>query len=485
MVGLSALLHAASVQQLNRIFLASCFLSLAALPSRDARAIQPNIVYILCDDLGYGDVQCLNPQGKIPTPHMDRLAAGGMIFTDAHSSSAVCTPSRYSILTGRYNWRSAMKRGVLNGFSPRLIEANRLTVAAFLKEQGYATACLGKWHLGMNWPQNNRSAPGSSTNPKQIDYFQPIQGGPTSAGFDYYFGISASLDMAPFVFIENDRVTEIPTVEKEWVRKGPAAKSFEAIDVLPALSSKAADFIADHGAGAKQGKPFFLYLPLNSPHTPILPTKEWQGKSGLNPYADFVMQTDATVGAVLDALEQQGIAANTLVILTSDNGCSPSADYPTLLARGHNPSYRFRGTKSDIWDGGHRIPFLVRWPVRVKAGTTSDQLVCLSDLFATCADILGKKLPDNVAEDSVSILPALLNHAHKPLREAIVHSSINGSFSIRQGRWKLELCPDSGGWSDPKPGSPEALKLPLVQLYDLSCDIGETNNVQAEHPEVV
>jgi arylsulfatase A-like enzyme len=416
---------------------------------------------------------------------MDRLAAGGMTFTDAHSSAAVCTPSRYSILTGRYNWRSAMKRGVLNGFSPRLIETNRMTVAAFLKAQGYATACIGKWHLGMNWPQNDRSAPGNSANPKKIDYSQPIQGGPTTAGFDYYFGISASLDMAPFVFIENDRVTEIPTVEKEWVRKGPAAKTFEAIDVLPALNRKAVDYIANHGAGAKQGKPFFLYLPLASPHTPILPTKEWQGKSGLNAYADFVMQTDATVGAVLEALEQQGIAANTLVILTSDNGCSPEANFPELLKKGHHPSYHFRGTKADIFDGGHRIPFLVRWPARVKAGTTSDQLVCLSDLFATCADILRKKLPDNVAEDSVSIFPALLGRSKQTLREALVHHSINGSFSIRQSQWKLELCPDSGGWSDPKPGSPEAQKLPPVQLYDLKEDIGEENNVQAQHPDVV
>jgi arylsulfatase A-like enzyme len=360
-----------------------------------------------------------------------------------------------------------------------------VTVAAFLKEQGYATACLGKWHLGMNWPQNDGRALGSSANPKKIDYTQPIQGGPITLGFDYFFGISASLDMAPFVFIENDHVTEIPTVEKEWVRKGPAAVSFEAEKVLPILTDKAVSYIARHAADAKLGKPFFLYLPLASPHTPIVPTKEWQGKSGLNAYADFVMQTDATVGAVLDALEQQGLADNTLVIFTSDNGCSPSADFPVLLEKGHNPSYHFRGTKADIFDGGHRIPFLVRWPARVKGGTSSDQLICQTDLFATCADILGKKLPDNTAEDSVSFLPALEGRAKKPLREAVVHHSINGSFSIRQGQWKLELCPDSGGWSHPQPGSALAATLPTVQLYDLSRDIGETNNVQARHPEVV
>jgi arylsulfatase A-like enzyme len=485
MVGSGALFHAAFVPQLNRLILAGCLLLLATLSAGAARMTRPNVVYILCDDLGYGDVRCLNPQGKIPTPHMDRLAAGGMIFTDAHSSSAVCTPSRYSLLTGRYNWRSAMKRGVLNGFSPRLIETNRVTVAAFLKDQGYATACLGKWHLGMNWPQNDGSAPGSSANPTKIDYTKPIHGGPTTAGFDYYYGISASLDMAPFVFIENDRVTEVPTVEKEWVRTGPAAQSFEAIDVLPVLTRKAVDYIAERAPAAMQGKPFFLYLPLSSPHTPILPTKEWRGKSGLNAYADFVMQTDATVGAVLDALEEQGLAANTLVIVTSDNGCSPEAKFHELVAKGHNPSHVFRGHKADIFEGGHRVPFLVRWPARVKAGTTSDQLICQTDFFATCAAILGKELPDQVAEDSVSFLPALAGRATRPLREAVVHHSINGSFSIRQGQWKLELCPDSGGWSDPRPGSAAAATLPTVQLYDLSRDIGETNNVSAQQPRVV
>ncbi len=450
-----------------------------------AAAVKPNIVYILCDDLGYGDVRCLNPQGKIATPNMDRLGTAGMIFTDAHSSSSVCTPTRYGILTGRYNWRSRMKQGVLNGFSPRLIEPDRLTVAAFLKARGYATACIGKWHLGMNWPQLDAGTPGTSDNPKKIDYAQPIAGGPTTLGFDYYFGIAASLDMPPFTFIENEHVTVVPTVEKEWVRKGPAAASFEAIDVLPTLTQKAVAFLGQHAAAAKQGQPFFLYLPLASPHTPILPTKDWQGKSGLNSYADFVMQTDATVGAVLDALEKQALADNTLVIFTSDNGCSPAAGFPELLAKGHNPSAQFRGHKADIFDGGHRIPFLVRWPGQVKPGTTSNQLICLTDLFATCAGILGQKLPDTAAEDSVSILPALTGKAVEPLREAVVHHSINGSFAIRQGQWKLELCADSGGWSDPKPGSPAAAKLPAIQLYDLAADIAEIHNVQAEHPEVV
>ncbi len=460
-------------------------MSIGLISPSAAATAPPNIVYILCDDLGYGDVHCLNAQGKIATPNMDRIAAGGMTFTDAHSSSAVCTPTRYSILTGRYNWRSHMKKGVLNGYSPRLIEPDRITVAAFLKAQGYATGCIGKWHLGMNWPQNDGGAAGASDNPQKVDFTRPIEGGPVSLGFDYFHGISASLDMPPYVFIENDRVTVLPTVEKEWIRKGPAAENFEAIDVLPALTGKAVDYIKGRAAAAKSGTPFFLYLPLNSPHTPILPTKEWQGKSGLNDYGDFVMQTDATVGAVLDALDQQGLAENTLVIFTSDNGCSPSAGFPELLAKGHNPSYQFRGTKADIFDGGHHIPFIARWPGHVKPGSTSDQLVCLADLFATCANILVKKLPDTIAEDSVSLLPVLEGRAEQPIHEAVIHHSINGSFAVRQGNWKLELCPGSGGWSDPKPGAPEADKLPPIQLYDLSNDIGETHNVQAEHPEIV
>ncbi len=467
-------------------FFRNLLFGLAIFSSLDASAAtKPNIVFILADDLGYGDLQILNPQGKIPTPHMDRLGAAGMVFTDAHSSSSVCSPSRYSILTGRYNWRSSLKYGVLNGFSPCIIEKDRTTVAPFLKEQGYHTACIGKWHVGMDWPRSDGSAPGSSDSPTAIDYSKPIHGGPTALGFDHYFGISASLDMVPYTYIENDRVTEVPSVEKDFGRKGAAAPDFEAVDVLSTLTRKAVEYISVQAADAKQGKPFFLYLPLTAPHTPILPAPDWKGKSGLGAYADFVMQTDAAVGSVLDALDRQGLAEDTLVILTSDNGCSRSAGFPAMLAKGHNPNHLFRGSKSDIWEGGHRIPFLLRWPAQVKPGSTTDQLVCQLDLFATCAELLGKKLPDQTAEDSVSMLPALRGPTEKPLREALVHSSIYGAFAIRQGPWKLILAADSGGWTSPEPGSVEAAKLPPFQLYDLSKDIGEKNNLQAEHPEVV
>jgi arylsulfatase A-like enzyme/predicted neuraminidase len=457
----------------------------ALVPCAAGAADRPNIVFILADDLGYGDVKCLNPQGKIATPHLDRVAAKGMAFTDAHSSSAVCTPTRYGILTGRYDWRSALKRGVLGGYSPPLIEPGRLTVPALLKKHGYHTACVGKWHLGMDWPLKGGGTAKDYPDAWKVDYTKPVANGPTSVGFDTFFGISASLDMPPYVFIEDDRCKGEPTVEKTWIRKGPAHKDFEAIDVLPALTKRAVAYVAERGPKAKKGEPFFLYLALTAPHTPILPTKEWQGKSGLNAYGDFVMQVDAAVGEVLDALDRAGLAENTLLMVASDNGCSPAANFPQLAEKGHNPSYHFRGHKADIFDGGHRIPLLVRWPGQVKPGTTCDQTVCLNDLMATCADVLGAKLPDDAGEDSVSLVPALLGRAKGPLHEAVVHHSMDGFFAVRQGRWKLELCPGSGGWSPPAPGSPQEKGLPPVQLYDLEGDEGEKTNVQDRHPEVV
>ncbi len=444
------------------------FLSpLTALRAADA---PPNIVYVLCDDLGYGDVHFLNPQrGKIATPNADRLAAQGMVFTDAHSGSSVCTPTRYGLLTGRYAWRTHLQSGVIFGESRALIARERLTVPELLRQHGYATACIGKWHLGMTLPDA-----------KHLN--DAIADGPTTRGFDTYFGISASLDMPPFAFIENDHYTETPTATKQWVRKGPAAPGFEAVDVLPTLTRKASETIALRAA---EKKPFFLYLPLNSPHVPIVPTKEWQGKSGLGAYGDFVMETDWALGEVMAALDKAGIAENTLLIFTSDNGCSPAAGTGKLEAQGHFASAQFRGYKADIWDGGHHVPFIVRWPAKVKAGSQSAQIICHTDFMATCAEIFAAKLPDNAAEDSVSILPALLGKDTAPLHEAIVHHSIEGKFAIRQGKWKLEFCAGSGGWG--KPGDADAKKngLPDVQLYDLSADIGETTNVQSANPEVV
>ena len=461
-------------------------------------ADRPNIVYILCDDLGYGDVACLNPAGKIKTPHMDRIAREGMIFTDAHSGSSVCTPTRYGVLTGRYAWRSKLKNGVLGGLSPRLIEPGRMTVADLLKAQGYHTAAIGKWHLGMDWAKKGEVSELNIETREQafnVDYAQPIKNGVTSVGFDYLYGISASLDMVPYTYIENDRVTALPTEDRDFpmylgraegrVRKGPTAPGFEVENVLPDLTRKSAGYIQSRAQEAKQGKPFFLYLPLASPHTPVVPTKEWQGRSGLGYYGDFVMQTDWAVGEVLKALDEHGLAANTLIIFTSDNGCSPQADFPGLTAQGHNPSHLYRGHKADIYEAGHRVPFIARWPGKIKEGTRSEQTVCLTDFMRTVADILQVTLPDNAGEDSVSLLPAFVGKDRAPLREATVHHSINGSFSIRQGKWKLAFCPGSGGWSSPRPGQHDTTALPLIQLYNLETDIAETRNVQGDHPDVV
>ena len=485
----------------SRIVFVLAILSPLLLPARALAAdAKPNIVFILCDDLGYGDVHCLNRQGKIPTPAFDKIAAQGMIFSDAHSGSAVCTPTRFGLMTGRYAWRSRLEQGVLGGLSPRLIEPGRLTVAAMLKSQGYHTACFGKWHLGMDWVLHEGKqitklgieAPDQVWN---VDYSQPIANGPNAVGFDEYFGISASLDMVPYTFIENDHVAVLPTADKDFpmmaeraggkTRKGPAAPDFDAGDVLPMLSRKAVEFIDRQAAGARQGKPFFMYLPLASPHTPIATTPEWRGKSGLNPYADFVMQTDSSIGQVLAALEEQNLAENTLVILASDNGCSPEAKFDELLKKGHNSNHIFRGHKADIYEGGHHVPFIVRWPPQVKAGTTSDRLVCLTDFMATCAEIVGVKLPANAGEDSVSFLPTLLGRSDVPPRSAVVHHSSNGSFAIREGTWKLALCPGSGGWSAPRPGRDDTSALPLVQLFDIGKDVGEQHNLQGEQPEVV
>ncbi len=451
--------------------------------AKENSAVKPNIVYILADDMGYGDIQYLNKECKISTPNLNRLAQGGMIFMDAHSGSAVCTPTRYGILTGRYCWRTIKKSGVLMGYDKPLIAPERMTVGSFLKKQGYYTGCIGKWHLGMDFARKDSTS--QTQNETSVDFSKPIANGPVDVGFDYFYGISASLDMPPYVYIENNRFTAVPTeITKEGGREGLTADGFKAVDVLPTITKKAIEYIEQRGKKASD-QPFFLYFALSAPHTPIVPSKEFIGKSKTTQYGDFCEEVDSTVGQVLDAIERSGRADNTIVIFTSDNGCSPAADFPELAKFGHNPSYIFRGYKADIFEGGHHIPFIVRWPGRVKKASRCDDTICLTDLMATCADILGEKLPDNAGEDSVSILPDLLGTAKGPVREATVHHSINGAFSIRYGKWKLELCPGSGGWSYPKPGKDDTLGMPSVQLYDLSEDIAEKKNVQDKYPDQV
>jgi arylsulfatase A-like enzyme len=478
---------------LRTVGLGASALALSRFPAcRTRTTAYPNIVYIIADDMGYGDLSCLNPECKIPTPHMDRLASEGMIFTDAHSGSAVCTPTRYGILTGRYSWRTRLESGVLWGYSRALIPRTRMTVASLLKQHGYATACVGKWHLGWDWATTDGYIFSDRSDEKgeSVDYSQPISGGPLDLGFDYYFGIPASLDMLPYVYVENDRVVAAPTETitgtqgRRFYRGGPIAPGFKHEEVLPECTAKALAFVDNH-AKTSSDAPFFLYFPLNAPHTPILPTEEFQGKSGIGPYGDFVMQCDDTIGQVMRALECHNMTDNTLFVVTSDNGCSPMADFEDLARQGHHPSYHFRGYKADIYEGGHRIPFIVRWPAKIQPGRECDDTICLTDLMATAADILDYDLPDNAGEDSISILPDLFGGATAPVREATVHHSINGSFSIRQGKWKLEYCPGSGGWSYPRPKEAVELDLPGFQLYDLDKDIGEQNNVMDKHPDVI
>lgn len=443
---------------------------------------KPNIVFIFADDMGYGDVSAFNENSKIQTTNIDRIANEGVAFTDAHSSSSVSTPSRYSLLTGRYNWRSDLKSGVLMGYNKALIAPDRRTIASVLRDQGYQTACIGKWHLGWDW--NNIEAGKDS-----VDFSKPITNGPTTRGFDYFYGIIASLDMAPYVYVENDMPTALPDREtvndgmKYW-RKGPTASDFDHEQTLPNFINRAVDYIHDK---SKDDKPFYLYLPLPAPHTPILPIKEYQGKSGLNPYGDFVLMVDDMVGKVMNALKEAGVDDNTILVFSTDNGCSPQAKFDELQEKGHYPSYIYRGHKADLFDGGHRIPCVVRWPAKIKPHTVN-QTVCLTDFFATFATIADYQLKDSEGEDSYNILPLLLNEKEGDvIREATVHHSINGDFTIRKGEWKLLLSPSSGGWSFPKPGTDdEVIKtLPLIQLYNMKTDPAEKNNVYAEHPEVV
>lgn len=451
---------------------------------------KPNLIYIFADDMGYGDLSCLNENAAFKTPNIDKLADQGMRCKDAHSSSAVCTPSRYSVLTGRYNWRSVLKQGVSGGYSQPILEDGRLTVASMLGEQGYRTACVGKWHLGLEWRLKDGGVASTYQDEQQVDFAAPITNGPINHGFDYFFGISASLDMPPYVYIENDRATTT-TVKpfefvggKKYMRQGLIGDDFVPEQVLPKLTRTVEGLINDY---AEDDDPFFIYFPLPAPHTPILPTEPFQGKSGTNEYGDFCLQVDDTVGRVMKALDKHDLADNTIVIFTADNGCSPMANFEELAQFNHNPSYVFRGMKSDIFEGGHRIPFVIRWPNGIEAGREADQTFCLTDLTATMAQITGYALPEDAAEDSVSNLSIWDGSASEPVREATVHHSINGSFSIRKDKWKLEMCPGSGGWSSPVKNSKvdETIGLPPIQLYELSADIGETTNMQDQHPKVV
>ncbi|MFR9602673.1 MAG: arylsulfatase [Rikenellaceae bacterium] len=465
----------------------------ATAEAKGKESKNPNIIFILADDMGYGDVSGLNENSKIHTPNLDKMISNGAYFSDAHTSSSVSTPSRYSILTGRYNWRSTLKQGVLSGYSRHLIPTYRTTMASMLKRANYNTGCVGKWHLGWDWhyteqPTNidNLSADDKGV----IDYSVPIQNGPTALGFDYFFGIAGSLDMPPYVYVQNDMVTAAPDHEFDgwsgfaFCRKGPTGPDFVHEEVLPTFTDKAIEFVKDNG---KKKDPFFLYLPYPAPHTPILPTEKWMGVSKTNQYGDFVMYLDHEVGRILTTLEEMGIDDNTIVVFTTDNGCSTTARFSELWELGHYPSYIYRGNKADLFEGGHRVPCLVQWPAVIEAGSRSDQTVCMTDFFSTFADIAGLDVADEEGEDSYSLLSAFKDPScQTPIRDAIIHHSITGEFSIRVGDWKLLASPSSGGWSAPRPNNAEALVgLPPIQLYNLKSDPAEKFNLQDQYPEKV
>ncbi len=453
-----------------------CTLGSAALGTSGFSAeTRPNIIYVLADDLGWGDLGCYNPQSAIPTPNADRLAAEGVRFTDMHSPSAVCTPTRYGILTGRYCWRTRLKSGVLWGYDRNLIEDGRMTVPSMLKAHGYYTAGLGKWHLGLG-------------DRDKTDYTQPLRPGPLDHGFDYYFGIPASLDMEPYLYFENERAVEQPVSHTNgsnsprgvfW-RPGPIAPHMRLEQVLPTIVDKGVEFIRQRARKPEQ--PFFVYLALTGPHTPWLPLQKYRGVSRAGDYGDFVAEVDDMLGRILRTVDETGLSQSTLLILTSDNGADWKLEDKARFA--HLANATWRGEKADIWEGGHRIPFLARWPGHIRPGRTNNALGCLTDLMGTLAALIGYKLPNGAGEDSYNLLPSLLGTSSRPIRDAIVHHSNDGMFSIRQGDWKLELGLGSGGFSPPAmveraPGGPSG------QLYDLSKDPGEQYNLYQKYPDIV
>jgi arylsulfatase A-like enzyme len=486
----------------------TCLLLMACVLPADAqrRALRPNIVFILADDMGYGDPGCYNAESKVPTLNIDKLAAQGMRFTDAHSPSSVCTPTRYAFLTGRYAWRTELKRGVLWGFDKPLLEDERITLPEMLRatHSQYATAAIGKWHLGWTWMGKDGKPISRRFNRREgekavdfVDFTKPVTGGPTEHGFDIYFGDDLP-NMPPYTYIDNDRITALPTEMKPnsmFGDPGPMAPDWDLQAVQPAITAKAIEYIKSR---EQRGEPFFLYMPLNIPHTPLVPHDPYVGKSEAGIYGDVVVQVDAIVGRVMKALDEANLADNTIVVFTSDNG-SPARDGHTDPADGlvrgatpgsvtkkydHDPSSPWRGMKADIWEAGHRVPHIVRWPGVVEAGAVSDELICLVDWYATLAAIHGVKLEPDQAEDSFSFFN-LLNGGSVPNRKSLIHHSGNGTFAIRKGDWKLiEGNLGSGGFSKPGNVKPNA-DGPQGQLYNLAKDPKESTNLWLEKSEKV
>lgn len=451
---------------------------------------------LYADDLGYGDVACNNPGSRIPTPNVDRLAREGMRFTDAHSSSGICTPSRYAMLTGRHHWRQF--HDIVESFGPSVFEPGRLTMADMLHSRGYRTACIGKWHLGWDWAAIRKPGAAEVTvGGKRIgypadafDWSRPVPGGPCAHGFDHYFGDDVP-NFPPYAWIEQDRVITAPSVPyvpnpvpregSDEGRPGPMVAGWRLDEVMPRLVTHAVDWIEQQ----RGGQPFFLYLPFTAPHAPIVPTAEYLGSSGAGVYGDYVVQMDAAVGAVLAALDRAGLAGDTLVVFSSDNGPEAYA-WDRVRATGHRSMGSLRGLKRDVWEGGHRVPMVVRWPGVVPAGRTSDALFGQVDWMATIAAAIGVELPVTAAEDSFDQLPVLRGE-RESVRPFLVHNTYAGKFALRSGDWLYIDSPDGGHRKPPAWfTAAEGLTEPTgaLGLYNLAEDPGQRRNRAAELPSL-
>jgi arylsulfatase A-like enzyme len=454
---------------------------------------RPNVVLIMADDMGWGDLGCYGAR-RIPTPNMDAVAAQGLRATDAHSASAVCTPSRYALLTGRYAWRSPLKRFVLMGHGPALIEPDRPTLASVLKGAGYRTGAFGKWHLGLGWQWKDghretafgpegRLWIGEADAGWDIDYSQPFTGGPTELGFDRFFGISGSLDMPPYCFLSQNRTVSIPDRPKEELitsqRPGLQTAGWrdDAVDVR--VTAEATSWLRER---ADEG-PFFLYLAPAAPHRPCVPPDFVRGRTGLGNRADAVCLVDWMVGEVDRTLSALGVSENTIFIVTSDNG-APMIYPEDGDTEVHLPNGPYRGQKGDIWDGGHREPLLIRWPGRIPAGSTTDALMGLVDLYATVTTAAGVPVPPGAAEDSANRLSLLTGEAPDPSPEIAVHHSLEGRFGIRMGKWKVAFCTGSGGGFSEPAGEPFDTETRVGQLYDLETDPYETQDLWDSRPDI-
>jgi arylsulfatase A len=480
---------------------------LAAIRAVGAPPSKPNIIVILADDLGYGDVSCYNPQSKVPTPHIDRLAREGMRFTDAHSPSTVCTPTGYSLITGQMAFRVPRGGLVFTGVGgPSLIAPERLTLPAMLRANGYTTACVGKWHVGLTFFDKNGQPIRSNgvAAVQRVDFSRRIEGGPLDHGFDRFFGTACcpTTDWL-YAFIEGDRIPVPPAgkIDKKPLSKHPYANDcrdgviapnfpMEEIDLVFLKESR--DFLESHVRSASD-KPFFLYHAAQSVHLPSFPADQFKGKTKAGPHGDFIHELDCVVGELLVMLDKLGVADNTLVIFTSDNGPETTSVVHMRADYGHDGARPWRGMKRDQWEGGHRVPFLVRWPGKVKPGTTSAQLTSLTDVMATVAAIIGAELPNDAAEDSFNMLPALLGKDGGPIRPYLLQQAFGGSrtLSIRRGNWKyLDHTGSGGNRYDNDPGLksfilPDTAPNAPGQLYNLEADPGETRNFYFDQPQIV